>query len=135
MQFATSAPSSSNPVSPGKFKKTVSQESPQSVREFTKQIEVRDQTECKETFKAIQSANTAAAKNDILDQALEYFMQKAVEEEKQYHSKLKSLSNTKEEIAAFAQEKEVRANEKRRWARKTDTNQVEFVSLNPAFKN
>eukprot|EP00943_MAST-04B_sp_MAST-4B-sp1_P008401 g8401.t1 len=133
MQFATSAPSSSNPVSPGKFKKTVSQESPQSVREFTKQIEVRDQTECKETFKAIQSANTAAAKNDILDQALEYFMQKAVEEEKQYHSKLKSLSNTKEEIAAFAQEKEVRANEKRRWARKTDTNQVEFVSLNPAF--
>ena len=74
----------------GKFKKTVSQESPQSVREFTKQIEVRDQTECKETFKAIQSANTAAAKNDILDQALEYFMQKAVEEEKQYHSKLKS---------------------------------------------
>ena len=54
MQFATSA--NTNPVSPGKFKKTVSQESPQSVREFTKQIEVRDQTECKETFKAIKNA-------------------------------------------------------------------------------
>lgn len=133
MQFATRAQSSSNPVSPGKFKKTVSQESPQSVREFTKQIEVRDQTECKETFKAIHSATTAAEKNDILDQALEYFMQKAVEEEKEYHLKLESLSSTKEEIAAFAQEQEVRTNEKRRWARKTDTNQMEFVSLNPKF--
>ena len=89
MQFATSA--NTNPVSPGKFKKTVSQESPQSVREFTKQIEVRDQTECKETFKAIKNAQTTEEKNAILDQALEYFMQKAAAEEKEYFGKLEQV--------------------------------------------
>ena len=131
MQFATSA--NTNPVSPGKFKKTVSQESPQSVREFTKQIEVRDQTECKETFKAIKNAQTTEEKNAILDQALEYFMQKAAAEEKEYFGKLEQVSKTKEEVAGLAREKEVRANEKLRWARKTDSNKMEFVSLNPTF--
>ena len=132
MQFATSA--NTNPVSPGKFKKTVSQESPQSVREFTKQIEVRDQTECKETFKAIKNAQTTEEKNAILDQALEYFMQKAAAEEKEYFGKLEQVSKTKEEVAGLAREKEVRTNEKLRWARKTDSNKMEFVSLNPTFK-
>jgi|EP00942_MAST-04A_sp_MAST-4A-sp1_P004961 hypothetical protein len=131
MQFATSA--NTNPVSPGKFKKTVSQESPQSVREFTKQIEVRDQTECKETFKAIKNAQTTEEKNAILDQALEYFMQKAAAEEKEYFGKLEQVSKTKEEVAGLAREKEVRTNEKLRWARKTDSNKMEFVSLNPTF--
>ena len=64
MQFATT--SNSSPVTAGKFKIAVAQESPQSIREFTKQIQVRDQTECKETFKAIKNATTDAEKNAIL---------------------------------------------------------------------
>ena len=68
MQFATT--SNASPVTPGKFKIAVAQESPQSIREFTKQIQVRDQTECKETFKAIKNATTDAEKNAILTKRL-----------------------------------------------------------------
>ena len=133
MQFATT--SNASPVTPGKFKIAVAQESPQSIREFTKQIQVRDQTECKETFKAIKNATTDAEKNAILDQALEYFMQRAQEEEKEFHAKLESMSKTKEELSGLSKEKELRAKEKERWSGKSDTNQLEFVSFNPAFND
>ena len=103
MQFATT--SNASPVTPGKFKIAVAQESPQSIREFTKQIQVRDQTECKETFKAIKNATTDAEKNAILDQALEYFMQRAQEEEKEFHAKLESMSKTKRNSVAFQKKK------------------------------
>ena len=131
MQFATT--SNANPVTPGKFKTAVAQESPQSIREFTKQIQVRDQTECKETFKAIKNATTDAEKNEILDQALDYFMQRAQEEQKEFHAKLESMSKTKEELSGLSNEKELRAQEKKRWSSKSDANQLEFVSFNPAF--
>ena len=124
MQFATT--SNSSPVTPGKFKIAVAQESPQSIREFTKQIQVRDQTECKETFKAIKNATTDAEKNAILDQALEYLCKGLKRRVPQSWNRFPKQRGTRWPF----KEKELRAKEKERWSGQTNLICVRWQAFN-----
>lgn len=125
-------------ASPSKGLKTlVAESSPQSLRDLNKEFYARDQSQCKETFKAIQGATTEAEKQQMLDQALEYFMAVSEKETDLYQSKLGSVCQTKEEVQALEQEKSIRKAERLRWNTvKTSpkgVNDMEFMSFNEKF--
>ena len=122
-------------ASPNKaLTKAVLQESPQSLRDLGKGRYARDQSECRDTFKAIRSASTEEQKNDILDQALTYFMAKAEQEKEAFHNKLESASNSAEELKGLETEKAIRAAERKRWTLKTQgVNSAEFVSFSEHY--
>jgi len=110
-----------------------------SLKKFSKPTYIRDHTECKETFKAIGGEGEWARKQNMLDQALEYFTGKAEGKREQYYEKLQSLCPTSEEWQSLDHERSIRLAERQRWSNvkssqnELSVNDLIFVSHNENF--
>jgi len=109
-----------------------------SFTDFCKPTYVRDQTECKETFKAIEAEGNWRTKQHMLDQALEYFTANAEGKREFYYAKLGAPCPTNEEAQCVELEKTIRSAERKRWSnvktqQELSVNDLEFVTYDGHF--